>query len=127
MSLSLRPCTPPSSLIMLKYALAPVVVSIPSAREGPSSAEHEPITTSFSVTPGTPCARAGKPLAESARHTTPKAATDRRSSLLIVLLRSILETPGNHVLMDVEWILNPQRQPVNGLRGESRETVRIRT
>src|SRR5713101_3726331 len=57
MSFSLRPCTPPSSLITRKYVEAPSTVCVPRNWEGPSRAEHEPIVTSLSVTPGVPCAR----------------------------------------------------------------------
>jgi hypothetical protein len=46
-----------------KYALAPATVSVPKNFDGPSSAEHEPINISLSVTPGAACGRAAGPVA----------------------------------------------------------------
>src|SRR5262249_10140441 len=40
----------------LKYASAPLICCVPSACDGPSSAEQDPITISLAVTPGTVCA-----------------------------------------------------------------------
>src|SRR5260370_26724589 len=56
MSFSLRPSTPPASLVMSKYAFAPFTVSVPRKCDGPSRAEHEPMRISLSVTPVVDCA-----------------------------------------------------------------------
>src|SRR5260370_4886312 len=59
MSFSLRPSTPPASLVMSKYAFAPFTVSLPRKCADPYRAEQEPMRISLSVTPVVDCAGVG--------------------------------------------------------------------
>src|SRR5579863_571653 len=85
MSLSLRPLTPLSSLMRLKYAFAPVTVSTPRKCDGHSRAEHDPIHTSFSDTPGVPWPKVGNvvPMRRTEDRQSPR--TDRKVRILILL------------------------------------------
>src|SRR5580658_3856675 len=87
MSLSLRPLTPLSSLMRLKYAFAPVTVSTPRKCDGPSRAEHDPINISFSDTPGVPWAKVGDvvPMRRTEKRQTPKSDL----TVTILILRSV--------------------------------------
>src|SRR5712692_2718384 len=93
MSFSLRPSTPPASLIKSKYALAPVTVSVPRKCDGPSKAEQEPIKISFSVTPGTPCACAGE--VATSKHPEIKLSPPIDFRMRLIILPSVgVEGPG---------------------------------
>src|SRR5260370_19151673 len=85
MSFSLRPSTPPASLVMSKYAFAPFTVSVPRKCDGPSRAEHDPMRTSLSVTPVLDCACAG---AETEK-TQPKNALSPKIYFRVFFLISL--------------------------------------
>jgi hypothetical protein len=68
----------------LKYAFAPVTVSAPRKCDGPSRAEHDPINTSFSDTPGVPWLKVGDvvPMRRPDNRQSPKA--DFQVTILIL-------------------------------------------
>src|ERR1700680_3585448 len=109
MSLSLRPLTPLSSLMRLKYAFAPVTVSTPRKCDGPSRAEQDPIKTSFSDTPGVPWPKVGDTVPMKRVKNTQSPRKDFRVTILI--LYSVQREAVN------PWIVSsivPRAQDVNG-------------